>query len=107
MPSQDPFGGNEELKRLITKYWDAPEDAEWTPKTEVLPLDELWAWMKSKDIEILGFAYSMIGNGRLRIEPPMAPEEYVGFFQRVAYEDACLWPEGGRSTPLGKTPAGS
>jgi hypothetical protein len=55
----------------------APEDAEWTPKTSVVPLNEVQLWMTSDDIEVLGFVDSVIHEHRFRIEPPLPTGEYV------------------------------
>lgn len=62
---------------LIERFWIAPEDAVWTPKTDVIRLDDLREWMKSRDIEVLGFVNAMIHNQRFRIEPPLDINEYV------------------------------
>ncbi len=67
------------IDRLIERFWIAPENAEWTPKTNVLPLEELRLWMTSDDIEVLGFIYGMIGNAQFRIEPALSLEEYIHF----------------------------
>jgi hypothetical protein len=48
----------------------APDNAEWTPKTDVVALDDVRDWFESADIEILGFAYSLVNDARFRIEPP-------------------------------------
>jgi hypothetical protein len=88
MSEHDPFGGNEELRQIVTRFYETPEYSEWTPKTDVLPLDDLREWMRSADIEILGFAHSMMSDRRFRVEPPMSTAEYVGFFQH--YYERCL-----------------
>jgi hypothetical protein len=88
MSLQGPSTGNHQLQRIIAKFWDAPENAEWTPKTQNIPLDELREWMGSSDMEIMGFAYAMMCGKRLRIEPAMSVEESVGFFKR--YYERCL-----------------
>ena len=51
---------NETLKSVIERLWVAPENAEWTPKTDVLPLSDVKRWMESDDIEVLGFTDAMI-----------------------------------------------
>jgi len=68
---------NETLKSVIERLWVAPENAEWTPKTDVLPLSDVKRWMESDDIEVLGFTDAMIHDGRFRIEPPLEVEDYV------------------------------
>jgi hypothetical protein len=88
MSENDQFGGNEALRQIITKYWITPEFAEWTPKTDVIPLSELREWMKSSDIQILGFVHHTIGNGRFRIEPELPVEEFVDFVKH--YYERCL-----------------
>jgi hypothetical protein len=88
MTEMDHFGGNEALRQIITRYWITPEFAEWTPKTDVIPLSEMREWMKSGDIEILGFAHSTIGNGRFWIEPALPVEEHVHFVKH--YYERCL-----------------
>jgi hypothetical protein len=85
---RDQFGGNEALQRIATRLFETPEHAEWIPKTDVIPLDDLREWMKSRDIEIVGFAYGMMGDARFRIEPPFPVEEYVGFVKH--YYERCL-----------------
>ena len=88
MSGGDQFGGNGELQRIISRFWTTPERAEWTPKTDIIPLSDLREWMKSSDIEIVGFAYHMTGNARFRIEPSLPVEEYVDFIKR--YYERCL-----------------
>src|SRR5271163_2779942 len=88
MAEMDQFGGNEALRQIITRYWITPEFAEWTPKTDVISLTDLREWMKSTDIEILGFAHSTIANGRFRIEPALPVEEYLDSVKH--YYERCL-----------------
>ncbi|HXX18655.1 MAG TPA: hypothetical protein VEJ46_04575 [Candidatus Acidoferrum sp.] len=88
MSENDQFGGNGALREIITRYWTTPEFAEWTPKTDTIPLSELREWIKSADIEVLGFARAMIDDSRFRIEPMLAPEEYVAF--EMNYYERCL-----------------
>ncbi len=40
------------LKNIIERLWVAPENTEWTPKTDVLPLSDVKQWMQSDDIEV-------------------------------------------------------
>jgi hypothetical protein len=91
----DPFAGNEALKRIVTNLFETPDRAEWTPKTDHIALNDLREWIGSDDIEILGFAGSIIHNGRFRVEPPLPVEEYLAFFKR--YFERCL-----RDDPKGK-----
>ena len=68
---------NVTVHSLIERLWIAPEHAEWTPKTNVLPLTDVKHWMASDDIEVLGFTDAMIHDARFRIEPPLQVEDYV------------------------------
>jgi hypothetical protein len=79
---------SETLQQIIGRLWIAPENAEWTPKTDVVPLEDIREWMKSSDIEILGFTHSLIHNGRFRIDPPITPAEYTDFVRH--YFERCL-----------------
>jgi hypothetical protein len=88
MAEHDPFGGNERLKQIIARLWTTPEYAEWVPKTDIIPLSDLREWMKSGDVEILGFAHSMIDDARFRIEPPLPIADYVGFVK--SHYELCL-----------------
>ena len=65
------------LQKLIERLWIAPENAEWTPKTTVVPLSELQSWMTSDDIEVLGYVDSVVHEPRFRIEPPLSTDDYV------------------------------
>jgi hypothetical protein len=66
----------ETLQEIINKLWIAPENAEWTPRTDTVQLEDFRRWSKSDDIEILGFTTALIHNSRFRISPPLAPDEY-------------------------------
>jgi hypothetical protein len=88
MSENDQFGGNDALRQIITQYWITPESATWTPRTGVIPLSDLREWMGSKDIEILGFAKTMMGDKRFRIEPAPTVDECVDFVKR--YYERCL-----------------
>lgn len=79
---------SESLQEIINRFWATPENAEWVPKTDVIPLADIQRWMVSSDIEILGFASSMLSDGRFRIEPAVSPGEYVGFVRH--YLGRCL-----------------
>ena len=82
---------DESLKQIISRLWVAPEHAEWIPKTDVLPLNDLQKWMANKDIEVLGFVHAMLHDGRFKIEPPIQQSDYVKFikyyFHRCLHED--------------------
>jgi hypothetical protein len=43
---------NVTVNTLIERLWIAPENAEWKPKTDILPLNDLKEWMHSGDIEV-------------------------------------------------------
>jgi hypothetical protein len=73
------MAGRLTVKDLVEQFWIAPHYAEWTPKTNILPLENIREWMKSDDIEVLGFTDAMIHDGRFHIEPPMSPNEYAEF----------------------------
>lgn len=79
---------------LIDRFWIAPECGEWTPKTDLLSLDEVKIWMQSSDIQVLGFVYAMIHDHRFRIEPPLPVLDYVAWAKH--YYERCLLenPEG-------------
>jgi len=83
------------LQEIINRLWIAPENAEWTPKTDTLSLSDVRHWFKSDDIEVLGFASALIHDARFRIEPPLPPEEYKGFVTH--YYGRCL-----KEDPKGK-----
>jgi hypothetical protein len=67
---------------LIQLLWVAPDDAEWTPKVDSVPLDDVRRWMVSEDLEVLGFAEATINDRRFRIEPPLSQDEYLNFRKR-------------------------
>ena len=79
---------HESLQEIIAKLWVTPEHSEWTPKTDVVPLNDIQRWTASDDIEILGFTYHLLSNRRFRIEPPISLREYVEFMKR--YYERCL-----------------
>jgi hypothetical protein len=76
------------LEKLIESLWVAPRHAEWTPKTNVLSLDDLKHWMTSDDIEVMGFVDAMIHDGRFRIEPELPLQDYLEWVKR--YYGRCL-----------------
>jgi hypothetical protein len=76
------------LEELIDRLWHTPERAEWTPKVEVVALDELRSWMQSDEIEVLGFVENVVDCGKFRIEPVLPPQEYLAF--RKNYVRRCL-----------------
>jgi hypothetical protein len=79
---------NVTVKTIIERLWVAPENAEWAPKSDVLPLSDVERWMESEDIEVLGFTVAMIHDGRFRIEPPLPVDEYVRWVEH--YSERCF-----------------
>jgi hypothetical protein len=79
---------SESLQEIIDWLWVAPDNAEWTPKTDFVQLDDLRRWTQSEDMEILGFAMTLIHDGRFRIEPPLPPNEYKDFV--IRYYGRCF-----------------
>jgi hypothetical protein len=79
---------DESLQEIINRLWNTPEHAEWTRKTDVIPLADIQRWIASTDIEILGLTYSLVTNKRFRIEPPISLSEYVEFIKH--YYERCL-----------------
>ena len=53
---------SETLQEIINKLWIAPDNAEWTPKTDTVQLGDVRRWLKSDDIEILGFTNALIDD---------------------------------------------
>jgi len=79
---------DQSLKEIISLLWVTHENAEWTPKTDVLPLNDLQRWMANKDIEVLGFIHAMLHDGRFKIEPPLQQSDYIKFIKH--YFERCL-----------------
>lgn len=67
------------LEEAIEFLFEHPDDAEWRPKRETIPLDYVRSWMRSDNIELLGFAHSLLNDRRFRVEPALSVEEYVNF----------------------------
>jgi len=67
------------VEYLVDLLWQAPPDGEWSPKVEAIDGSLFRDWMRSSDIEVLGFLFATIGERRLRIEPPLDTQEYVAF----------------------------
>ena len=76
------------LQEIIDRLWIAPDNAEWTPKTDIVSLSDVRHWFKSDDIEVLGFTEALIHDTRFRIEPPLTPNEYRRF--ATHYLERCL-----------------
>jgi hypothetical protein len=79
---------DESLKEIVSRLWVTHENAEWIPKTDVLPLNDLQQWMNNRDIEVLGFVHAMLQDGRFRIEPPIERPNYIKFVKH--YFERCL-----------------
>jgi hypothetical protein len=88
------------LASLIERLWDASENAEWKPKTAVLPLLELKEWMTSDDLEVLGFVNAQIHDRRFSIEPALPIFDYVQWVKH--YYGRCF-----RENPDGEWSASS
>jgi hypothetical protein len=86
---------SESLQEIINRLWTTPEHAEWAPKTDAVPLEDVLRWFKSSDMEILGFTYAVVSDGHFRIEPSLPLTEYVELTKH--YYDRCL-----RENPDGK-----
>jgi hypothetical protein len=69
------------LSEIIDMLWVHPENSEWKPKTDMIRGSEFRRWMASDDMEVLGYAYHLLGDHRFRVE----------------------WYEGGGRTSLGKS----
>lgn len=83
------------LEAIIDKLWIVPENAEWTPKTDTVSLNDIRQWLESHDLEVLGFANALVHDARFHIEPPLAVNEYKHFIKR--YYGRCL-----KEDPKGK-----
>ena len=89
----------ETLQEIINRLWYTPANAEWSPKTNVVALNDVQRWMESTDIETLGFTHHLLSDTRFRVEPPISVAEYVRFTKR--YYERCLRenPDGEWSSP--------
>jgi hypothetical protein len=79
---------SETLQEIINKLWIAPDNAQWTPRTNTVQISDIRRWSKSDDIEILGFTSELIHDTRFRIEPPFTHNEYKSFV--IHYYERCL-----------------
>ena len=79
---------DESLQEIVSRLWITPDHAEWIPKTDVVALSDVQKWVRSSDIEILGFTHALLSDRRFRIEPPISLSEYIEFTQR--YYERCL-----------------
>ena len=78
----------ESLQEIISRIWVTRENAEWTPKTDVISLSDIQRWMASSDIETLAFTHNLLGESRFRIEPAISIEEYIHFTKH--HYERCL-----------------
>src|SRR6266498_4133526 len=76
------------LDEIIDRLWVHPDDAEWTPKVNLIPGAAFRQWMPSADIEILGFTYHLIGDHRFRVQPELSLDEYLKFVRH--YYERCF-----------------
>src|SRR5215467_5887805 len=90
---------SESLQEIINRLWNTPKDAEWTPKTDVVPLSDIQRWMGSSDIEMLGFTHHLLSETHFRVEPAISLDEYIRFTMK--YYERCLRenPDGEWSSP--------
>jgi hypothetical protein len=79
---------SESLQEIISRLWNTPRNAEWTPKTNVVALSDIHRWMSSSDIETLGFTHSLLTEHRFRVEPAISISEYVRFTKH--YYERCI-----------------
>src|SRR5690348_9455513 len=73
--------GHEQItvEELVDRFWIPKENDGWTPKTGVIPLPQLLKWMKSDDVEVLGFLDGLLHDGRFRVEPSLSDSQYVNW----------------------------
>jgi hypothetical protein len=76
------------LDNLIQSMWVTSEDSGWTPRLDQLAKADVLTWMKSDDIEILGYTHSVLEDGRFRVSPPLTAAQYTEFALR--YFARCL-----------------
>ena len=90
---------SESLQEIISQLWNTPENAEWTPKTDVVALSDIQRWMGSSDIETLAFTHDLLSENRFRVEPAISISEYVRFTKH--YYERCMQenPDGEWSVP--------
>jgi hypothetical protein len=73
------LGMSESLQGVIDQLWATPENAEWIPKKDVVPLSDIQRWIASDDIEILGLTHGLLSDRRFRVDPGISLDEYVRF----------------------------
>jgi hypothetical protein len=97
--SEYAFCMSDSLQEIISRLWNTPENAEWTPKTDVVALGDIQRWMNSSDIETLAFTHDLLSERRFRIEPAISITEYIRFTKQ--YYERCLRenPDGDWSAP--------
>ena len=76
------------LEEIIDMMWVHAENSEWTPKIEIIPGAAFRLWMKSEDMEVLGYTYHLFGDRRLRVDPELSLNEYLEFLRR--YYERCF-----------------
>lgn len=98
-PAKISFVMSESLHEIMRQLWNTPENAEWTPKTDVVALSDIQRWMQSSDIETLAFTHNLLSEKRFRVEPAISISEYVGFTKH--YYERCIRenPDGEWSVP--------
>jgi len=65
------------VAELIGRFWIPRDNDGWTRKTEVIPLPQLLEWMKSDDIEVLGFLDGVLHDGKFHVEPSLSRNQYI------------------------------
>jgi hypothetical protein len=90
---------SESLQEIINQLWNTRDNAEWTPKTEVVALSDVQRWIHSSDIETLAFVHNLLSETRFRVEPAISIAEYIDFTKR--YYERCIRenPDGEWSVP--------
>ena len=90
---------SESLQQIMNQLWNTRDNAEWTPKTEVVALSDMQRWIRSSDIETLGFVHNLLSETRFRIEPAISIAEYIDFTKH--YYERCIRenPDGEWSVP--------
>jgi hypothetical protein len=69
------------VEEILDLLWIHPNDAEWTPKADAIPLAQVKEWMASTDIEVLGLAHALILERRFPIEPELSLGDSIPFFK--------------------------
>lgn len=90
---------SESLQQIMNQLWNTRDNAEWTPKTEVVALSDIQRWIRSSDIETLGFVHNLLSETRFRIEPAISIAEYIDFTKHYYERSIRENPDGEWSVP--------